>query len=282
MESIAFATTNLQIEKGCKIGYFFLDGSQSNHTIKLSQTFSIINSLRSLIRNIVDGNGHQLFIRKRRDIHRLQTLSLLSHNLIEELTHGTSVGKVFLTGIINLSNHLERQLLSIGSKAVLLLTSKDFHNLIELIWRVVFNVEEIAETAAEANIDAEEVFHLRAITCSNHYKLSTVVFHTFHQLLQSLCTLIVALATLAKRSQCIGLVNKEDTTHSFIAKAVHHLGSFTLIGANHLRTVNLNNMSTIQIANRLKYLTQLTGNGGLTCTRITSKDNMNTHLLLLA
>ena len=41
-------------------------------------------------------------------------------------------------------------------------------------------------------------------------------------------------------------------------------------------------MTAIQITDRCQYLTQLTGDGGLTSTRITGQDDMHRHLLLLA
>ena len=68
------------------------------------------------------------------------------------------------------------------------------HNLIELCWRVVLDIKEVVESAAESRINAEQILHLCAITCGNHYKLSAIVLHTLHQLLKSLCTLGVSIA----------------------------------------------------------------------------------------
>ena len=183
LESIGFATTNLQIEEGCQIGNLLLDSGQSNHTVKLSKTISIIDGLRCFVRYVIDHNSHEFVIGKRRNINLLQTLSLLSADLIEELTHGAPVGKVFLTRIVELGDHLECQLLGISSKLVFLLTGKYFHDLEQLVGCVVVDIKEVAETATESDIDAEQVLHLRTISCSYDNELTAIILHAFHELL---------------------------------------------------------------------------------------------------
>ena len=138
---------------------------------------------------------------------------------------------------------------------ILLLLGKDFHNLIKLVRSVVVNIKEITETTPETNINTEEILHFCTITSCNDYKLTTIIFHALHQLLQSLSTLTVTFSTLTQRSKCISFVNKENTSHCLITKTIYHLGSFTLIGTNHLRAIYLYNMSAVEISNRLQYLT---------------------------
>ena len=196
------------------------------------------------------------------------------------MAHGTSIGKVLVARVVQLGNHLQRQLASLRRKLVLLVAGKDLHNLEQLVRIVVLDIQEIAEAAAYTRIDAEQVFHLCTIACCNDDKLATVVLHTLHQRLQSLRALLVTFATGTERYQRVGLVNKEDTTHSLVAQAVDNLWRLTLIRAHHLRTVNLDHMATIQIADSLHDFTQLTGNGRLTGTRITSQHDVDTSLLL--
>ena len=150
-----------------------------------------------------------------------------------------------------------------------------------MLGRVVFDIEEIVETAAEARIDTEQVVHLRAIAGSDDDELASVVFHALHQFLQRLGTLIVAVASLTDRCQRIGLIHEEDATHRLVAQTVHHLRGLALIGADHLGTVYLHHMAAVQITDGRQDLTQLTGDGGLTRARITSQDDVHRHLLLL-
>ena len=208
LEGIGLTTSDLQIEESRQIRYFFLNGSQSYHTIQLSQTVSIVNSLRSLIRNIWCCNGHQFFIRNGWYICFLQALCLLGTYLIEKLAHGTTIGKVFLTRIIHLRYHLECQFLCFWRELVFLLLGEDTHNLIQLVGIIIFDIEEITESTTESDIDTEQVFHFRTVTCCNDHKLASVIFHAFHQLFQSLCALVITFPTLAERSQRIGLINK--------------------------------------------------------------------------
>ena len=100
MERIGFATTYLEVEECCEIRNLFLDTSKSNHTVELGQTLSVVDSLRSVIGNILHVNHHQLLVRERRDIDILQTLSLLGANLVEQLAHSTSVGEVLVARIV--------------------------------------------------------------------------------------------------------------------------------------------------------------------------------------
>ena len=280
LECIRFSTTDLQIEECSEVRYFLLDGCQSDHTVKLGQTLSIINCLGSLVRNVGRVDGHHLLVGQRRDINLLQTLGLLSDNLFEDLTHRSAVGEVFSTRVIKLGNHLKRQLLSLLREDIFLLLSEDTHNLVELVGRVVVDIEEIAETTTHTRIDTEQIVHLLTIAGSNDDELASVVLHTLHQLLQRLCSLLVLVTTLAQGCQRIGLVDKEDATHSLVAQTVDDFRCLTLIGTNHLRTVHLNYMTAIQIAYRLQNLTQLTGDGGLTGTWITCQHDMDARLLL--
>ena len=275
LEGIGFATAYLQVEECCQIGDFLLDGSKTNHTVEFRQALLIIDSLRSLVRNIGHVDGHHLLIGKGRNVNLLQTFSLLGNNLVEELTHCTAVGKVLVARVVELGYHLERQFLGLVRKHVFLLLGKDTHNLEQLIGRVVIDIEEIAETATHARIDTEQIVHLLTIAGSNDDELTAVVFHTFHQLLQGLRTLLVFITTLAQGCQRIGLINEEDSAHRLVTQAVNNLWRLSLIGADHLRTIYLDNVATIQISDGFQYLTQLTGNGCLTCTRITCQNNMN-------
>ena len=245
LEGVGLATPYLQVEEGGEIGNFLLDGSQTHHAVELGQTVGIVDSLGSLVGNVLDGNRHQFLVRQRRDVHLLQTLGLLGTYLVEELAHRSSVGEVFVARVVQLGYHLERQLLGIGSKLVFLLLGKHLHNLEELVGRVVVDVEEIAEAAAESDVDAEQVLHLRAIACGNNHKLTTVVLHALHQLLQRLRALVVALAALTERCQRVGLVDKQDAPHGLIAEAVNHLGRLALIGTHHLGSVYLDHMAAV-------------------------------------
>ena len=93
--------------------------------------------------------------------------------------------------------------------------------------------------------------------------------------------MVVTVTGRTDRSQRVSLIHKEDTTHRLVAKPVYHLRGLSLIGTDHLGTVDFYHMTTVQITDGSQNLTQLTGNGGLTCTRITCQDDMHRHLLLL-
>ena len=68
-----------------------------------------------------------------------------------------------------------------------------------------------------ARVYPEQVLHLRTVARSNNDKLTAVVLHTLHQGLQCLCSLVIALTRLAQRCQCVGLVNKQNSTNSLVA-----------------------------------------------------------------
>ena len=140
LECIGFATTNLKIEEGGKVRDFLLDSCQPDHAVQLGQTLSIVNSLRSLIRNVSHINRHHLIVSQRRNVNLLQTLSLLGNNLFENLAHRTAIGKIFASRVVQLGNHLERQLFRLLSKDILLFLGEDTHNLVELIGRVIVDV----------------------------------------------------------------------------------------------------------------------------------------------
>ena len=281
MEGIGFSTAYLQIKECCKIGYLFLDTSQAHHSVEFLQTLRVVHSLWCIIRYICCINAHQLLVRECRDIYLLQTFSLFSTYLIKQLTHSTTIGKVLVARIVQLGNHLLRQHLSFLRKLIFLLFGKYQHDLEELLGSIVVDIQEVTEATADTWIDAEKILHFRTIACCDNHKLSTVVFHSLHQLLQCLCTLLVFFTSTTQRSKCIGFVNKQDTSHSLITKTVNHLRSLTLIRTYHLRAVYLHYMTTIKVTYRLQNFAQLTGDSSLTRTRITRQDNMNAYFLLL-
>ena len=275
LEGIRLASLDLQVEEGCKVLYFFLNTRKSDQPVKLFKTLRDIDCLGSLVGNIGFDNRHQLVVRHRGHIAGLQTLSLLLTHLVEERTHRTTIGKVFVARFVELGNHLLGQCLCFWREDILLALGKDKHDLEELIGRVVFYIQEIVETAAEARIDAEQVLHLRTIACCYDDKLIAVVFHSLHQRLQCLCTLSVAVSRLTYRCQCVGLVDKEDAAHCLVAQLVDNLRRLALIGADHLRTVDLNYMSAVQIADSRQDFAQLSGHSGLTRTRITREHDVH-------
>ena len=244
LEGLSFSTTNLQIKECRQVRNLLLNRSKTNQTIEFLKTIFGIDRLWSLIRNILLVDGHQFLIAHRRDIHTLQTLSLFLADLIEERTHRTTIGEVFVTRVVHLRDHLLSQFFSLRREDILLRLGEYLHNLKQLLWRVVLDIEEIIETAAETWINTEEVFH----------KLSAVVFHTLHQFLQCLGTLIITIARSTQRSQCIGLINEEDSAFCLVAETIHHLWGLALIRANHLGTINLNHMTAVEITYRSKDL----------------------------
>ena len=94
--------------------------------------------------------------------------------------------------------------------------------------------------------------------------------------------MVVTITGLTDWGQRIGLIHKEDTAHSLVAEPIYHLGGFPLIGTDHLGTVHLYHMSTIQITDRREYLTQLSCYGRFTSTRISCQYDVHRHLLLLS
>ena len=183
LECIGLTSAYLQIKEGSKIGNLLLNGSQSHHAIEFRQTFGVVNSLGSLIRNILLHDGHQLLIGLRRHILFLQTFCLLSRNLIEQLPHRPAIGEVFVTRVVHFRNHLTGQFLRFWCEDILLRLGEYLHNLIQLVRIIVFDIQEIAEAAANTGIDTEQVLHLRTVTSSNHHEFTTVILHAFHQLL---------------------------------------------------------------------------------------------------
>ena len=234
LEGIGLSAAYLQIEEGSQIGYLLLDSLQSNHVVQLLQAFRIVYGLRCLVGDVDHLDGHQFLIGKHGDVDLLQAFCLLGTNLVKELAHGAAIGEVLVAGVVKLGNHLQHQFLGIWCKAVFLFLGKHFHNLEELFGRVVVDVEEVVEAAAESDVDAEQVVHLLTIACSDDHKLAAVVLHALHQLLQSLSALLVLVAAIAEGCKGISLVNEENATHSLVAQTVHHLGRLTLIGADHL------------------------------------------------
>ena len=280
LERIGFSTTYLQVEESSQVGNLLLDSSQSHHTVELLQTLGVIDCLWSLVWDILLRNRHQFLVRLGGHISLLQTLCLLCRNLVEQLAHGTSVGEVLVAGIIQLGNHLASQFFSIWGKDIFLRLRKDLHNLIQFFRIVVVDIQEITETAAHTRVDAEQILHLRSVTGSNNYKFASVVLHTFHQLLQCLGSLIVTVTALTDWCQCIGLIDKEDSSHCLVAQAIYHLWRLTLIWADHLGTVTLYHMAAVEISDSLQYLAQLTGNRRFTCTWVTRQYDMDASLLL--
>ena len=173
-------------------------------------------------------------------------------------------------------------MLCLGREDVFLFLCKYFHNLEQLSRTVVVNVEEVVEAAAESGVDSEQVVHFGAVSGSNDNELATVVFHSLHQFFQSLCALIVALASLTERCQCVGLVDKKNAAHCLVAQPVNHFGCLALIGADHLGTVDFNDMPAVQIADSGQDFAEFSCNGGLSCTRITCEDNVHGHFLLFS
>ena len=281
LERVALATTNLKVEEGCKIRDLLLHRCQANQTVKFLQTVIVVHGLRLLIRNVSLGNGHQLLIGHRRDIAILQTLCLLLTNLVEQRTHGTTIGKVLVTRLVHLLDALAGQSLCLRREDIFLLTRKDLHDVIQLIGRIVFEIQEIVETALKTRIHTEQIIHLRAVTGGDDHKLTAVVLHTLHQFLQCLSALVIAVTGLTHRSQRVSLIDEEDATHSLVAETVNDLRRLALIGTDHLGTIDLYHMAAIQISDSSQNFAKLTGNSGLTCTRITCQDNMHRHLLLL-
>ena len=199
----------------------------------------------------------------------LHTLRLLGTYLVKQLAHGTSIGEVLVTGVIQFPNHFTGQHLRLRCKDILLRLGKDLHNLIQLIRIIVLDIQEITETAAHTGVDTEKILHLRTVTGSDDNELTTVVLHTLHQLLQSLGTLIVTVTALTDRSQRVSLIHEEDTAHRLVTQTVNHLRGLTLIRTHHLRTVTLYDMTAVKITYCLQNLTQFTGNRRLARTGIT-------------
>ena len=96
LEGICLAATYLQIKECCQVGDFFLDSSQTDHTVQLGKALCIVDSLRSLVWYVLHVDCHQLVIAKCRDVNITQTLGLLGAYLLEQLTHGTSVGEILV------------------------------------------------------------------------------------------------------------------------------------------------------------------------------------------
>ena len=62
LEGVCLATFDLQGEEGCEVGYLFLYSIETHHTIEFLQALRTIDSLRSLVRNILSNEGHQLIV----------------------------------------------------------------------------------------------------------------------------------------------------------------------------------------------------------------------------
>lgn len=97
LECIGLTSFDLQIQISRQVGNLLLDGTQSYQTVKFCQTVRDIHRLGSLVWNILHFDGHQFLVAHLGNALSLQTLSLLLTDLVEESTHGTTVGEVLVT-----------------------------------------------------------------------------------------------------------------------------------------------------------------------------------------
>ena len=84
LECLALATLDLKIEESGQVRNFFLHRTKTDQTIHLLQALSVINFLRSLVRDITLVNGHHFLIAHGREIAVLQSLGLTLTYLVEE------------------------------------------------------------------------------------------------------------------------------------------------------------------------------------------------------
>ena len=132
----------------------------------------------------------------------------------------------------------------------------------------------MCESAGQSGIHHQELFHLVLIACSYHNKLSAIVLHTLHQGVDGL--LAVHVASIAQR---VCLVNEQYSAHSLVTHAVDNLRSLSHILSYESSTTGLYHARSWQDIHCLEYLTHLTGYRCLTCTWVTSKDEVHCHLL---
>ena len=243
LESVGFSTLDLQVEERSQAAHLLLHALQTYHTLELLQAFGVIHLLRCFVRNVGLNDRHQLLVAHLLQLAILQAAGLILANLVEQRPHRPTIGKVLVALLMHLLDHLLSQGFCLRRKHIFLRLCEYFHNLEELIRRIVVDIEEIVETATHTRIDAEEIIHLRTVSGSDDHELAAIVLHTLHQRFQSLHTLIVAFAALAQGCQRVGLVDEEYTTHRLVAKSVHHLRRLALIGAHHLRAVHLDHVS---------------------------------------
>ena len=281
LERVGLTTLDLQVKEGCEVGHLLLHALQTHHPLKLLQALSVIHLLRCLVGDIGLDNSHQLLVAHLLHVAVLQASGLILTNLVEQRAHRSAVGKVLVALLVHLLDHLLGQGFCLRRKHVFLRLCKNFHDLEELIRRVVIDVEEVVKAATHTGIDAKEIVHLGAVSGGDDHELAAIVLHTLHKRLKGLCTLVIALAALAQRCQGIGLVDKEDTTHGLITETVHHLWCLALIGTDHLRAVYLDHMTGVEIADGSQNLAKLACDSGLAGARITSQHDVHRHLLLL-
>ena len=255
LELVRLSPLYLEIDECGQIGDFLFHGIQTHHAIQFLQALLIVHRLRCFIRNVFRQDGHKLLVGQILRSMTLQTFRLFFAYLVEEGAYGSAVCKVLVSRVIHFLNHLAQEGLSFGRDDVFLFLGKRAQYLIEFLWLVVFDVQEVVETAAESRVNPEQVVHLHEIACGNDDKFSSVVLHSLHKFLQSLCAQIVALATGTDGSQGVCLVHKQDASHGLVAQPIHHLRRFSLILAHHLCPVHLYHMPAVQVADRGQYLT---------------------------
>ena len=154
----------------------------------------------------------------------LQSLGLLLANLVEQRAHSTSVGEVSFARLVHLLDARPDLGLCLWRHQVFLVFGKDEQYLVELIGRIVVYIEEIVEAALESRVYAEQVVHLRAVASSDDDELAAIVLHPLHEFLQSLCSLVVAVAGLTDGCQRVSLVDEEDAAHRLVAQTVNDFG----------------------------------------------------------
>ena len=126
----------------------------------------------------------------------------------------------------------------------------------------------LCEPTLQAWVGIDEVVHLIRVACHNTDELSTIVFQTLQQGINSLGAKGIAIVRL----QGISLIDKQHATDSLIHQLIRLDGRLSGIACHQFSTVGLHQLSTGYNTECLEDIGHNSGHSGLTCTRITRED----------
>ena len=161
--------------------------------------------------------------------------------------------------------HLCEIFLSVGCQCVLVLLQIHLEDILQLLGRVVGEVDVTVEARLQSRVGVDETVHLVLVASDNHNETVTVVLHALEDGGYCLLTVVVAIATLW--GEGIGLVDEQHAIEGFHDDAVGLGTCLSDILATKSCSVGLDGMSLLQHTEILVDTSDDAGDGGLTRTR---------------
>ena len=219
--------------------------------------------------------GRALFLGQFTDTERQTALDSL-----KQFCHLTSIAPVLVFRGKHLIDLTEEHRLGIRSQMIPLPFGhlrKDLH---QFYSRVVIDMDAVGDAAGDTLVDTDEIVHRCRIAGQDHGELAGIVLHTLHQHFDGLGGLSVLRTGIVDGGKAVGLVDEEQFAHGQVTVLAHVLAGTVLIFADDILALTLDDIGRREQLHRIQYLTELTGNGGLTRTGITRQDDIEFHRLL--